>query len=640
MGTQDVSPGLRAEDLRRFTQHLLTDLRALEQMLEDGAFETGIRRIGVEQELFLVDSHWRAAPRASDILNSVNDDRFTTELAKFNLEFNCDPLVFAGPCLSNLEAQLSELLQKARSVASEHDVQVLMTGILPTLHKSDLDLSNMTEKPRYHALNDALTRERGDAYSFRIRGMDELSFKHYSVMLEACNTSFQVHFQVAPDEFARLYNIAQAATAPVLAAAVNSPVLFGKRLWAETRIALFQQSVDTRKAGHHVREMEPRVGFGTDWINNGVLDIFREDVSRFKVLIGSEIDENPFELLERGDIPKLKALLLHNSTVYRWNRPCYGITDGLPHLRIENRVLPAGPSLIDEVANAAFWFGLMAGLADLHPDITKVFAFDHAKSNFVAASRHGLDASFDWINGRTIPVETLILEELVPLAKSALVDHGIDSGDVDKYLGVIEARVRSRRTGSRWLVDSLGAMGRRPGGLKSEPFAAVTAATLKRQQTGAPVHEWELANLEESGGWKHNFLKVEQFMTTDLITVNEEESIDLVANLMDWKCVRHIPVEDGDNRLVGLISYRRLIRYLARSSGSVNPGEGAAVKSIMKRDPVTIHPEMSSLEAIEMMAKHGVSCLPVINGDQLVGIVTESDFTRVARQLLEEFLRE
>ncbi|MCA8960591.1 MAG: CBS domain-containing protein, partial [Planctomycetes bacterium] len=489
--------------------------------------------------------------------------------------------------------------------------------------------------------NDALNRERGDAYSFRIRGLDELNFKHYSVMLEACNTSFQVHFQVTPEEFPRLYNIAQVATAPVLAAAVNSPLLFGRRLWAETRIALFQQSVDTRKAGTHIREIQPRVSFGTDWIHESVLEIFREDISRFKVIIGSAIDEDAFERLHAGAIPRLTALLLHNSTVYRWNRPCYGITNGRPHLRIENRVLPAGPSTADEVANAAFWFGLMAGLAERYPDIRSVFAFDDAKNNFVAASRHGLDAHLAWVGGEACTAQSLITDELIPLAADALRDHGLNRDHIEHYFGIIDARVRSRRTGSRWILDSLAQMERRPGAPRGEPFVAITAATVERQLGQRPVHEWSLATIEESGGWKHNFLVVEQFMTTDLITVNEEESVDLVANLMDWKCIRHVPVEDGDHRLVGIVSYRRLIRHLARSPRTgTAPPEDVPVRDIMKRDPVTIEPETSSLEAIETMRRHGVSCLPVVSGDQLVGVVTESDFTRVARQLLEEFLRQ
>ena len=282
-------------------------------------FETEQRHIGAEQELFLVDSDFQPAPRSGEILNRLEGREFTTELAKFNLEFNLDPLPYGSDCLSRLEKQLNELLIKVKKAAREIDCEILLTGILPTLKKSDLELENMTPVPRYYALNDAMTRLRGRAYEFEIRGIDELIVQHDSVMLEACNTSFQLHFQVAPHEFARLYNIAQLVTPPLLAAAANSPLLFGKKLWRETRIAVFQQAVDTRRASTHLRESKGRVSFGTHWVNNSILEIFKEDIARYRLILGTEIDEDPFQCIEEGIAPQLKALCLHNSTIYRWN---------------------------------------------------------------------------------------------------------------------------------------------------------------------------------------------------------------------------------------------------------------------------------------------------------------------------------
>jgi len=242
MGTQDVREHVDGDEHRRFMKRLLADVRAFERMLESDLIETDIRRIGAEQELFLVDRAWHPAPCSKELLELLDDPRFATELARFNLEFNLDPLTLDGNCLGQLERQLNELLDKARAAAEKIGVQVLLTGILPTLMQGDLGMENMTEHPRYLELNDAFTRMRGGAYAFDIRGTDELTLRHDSVMPEACNTSFQVHFQVGADEFARLYNIAQAATGPVLAAATNSPLLFGKRLWRETRIAVFQRA--------------------------------------------------------------------------------------------------------------------------------------------------------------------------------------------------------------------------------------------------------------------------------------------------------------------------------------------------------------------------------------------------------------
>jgi CBS domain-containing protein len=637
MGEQSVEREQGADNLRRFMQRLLVDLRALERMLEEGRIERGVRRIGAEQEVFLVGPDYRAAGLAMDLLQELDDPHLTTELGTFNLEFNLDPLALGGDCLSRMEGQLNELLALVREAAARHGAFVALTGILPSLEKGDLTLKNMTPRPRYKALNDAVQRLRGREFEFRIKGADEVHLRHDNVMLEACNTSFQVHFQVGAEEFARLYNIAQAITGPVLAAATNSPLLFGKRLWRETRIALFQQSIDTRAAPSHVREQRPRVHFGLGWVRGSVLEIFQEDIARFRVLIGSDVDEDPFETLAEGGVPLLKALRLHNSTVYRWNRPCYGILDGEPHLRIENRVLPSGPTPVDEVANAAFWFGLMKGMDEEVGDVTQRMHFDHAKENFLAAARHGLGATFLWLDGREVPARELVVGELLPLAYQGLTDLGIDAGDVEHYLGVFANRANSGRTGSQWLLDSLQSLHGQ--GTKGERLGALTAATVARQADNKPVAEWELAHIEEAGGWLKHYSRIEQFMTTDLFTVNQDELVDLVACLMDWEHIRHVPVEDNNHRLVGLVTHRTLLRLLARSSGAAD-GRPIPVSDVMQENPITVPPDTPTLEAINMMKKYRIGCLPIVENERLVGIVTERDLMNVAGQLLEDLLSE
>ncbi|MGE3164749.1 MAG: CBS domain-containing protein [Planctomycetota bacterium] len=636
MGLQEFHVEDTHASLQKFTKKLLTDLRALEYMIDHGLIETGIRRIGAEQEMFLVDQSWHPTPRCTQMIKALQDSHYTTELAQFNLEANMDPQVFGGNCLRRLENQIVELVEKARVAAHSMDTEVLLTGILPTLQHSDLDLANMTPVPRYKALNQALTQLRGSAYEFKIAGVDEISFKHYSVMLEACNTSFQLHFQCGPEEFSGLYNLAQTISAPVLAAAVNSPILFGKRLWRETRIALFQQSVDTRNSRANLREISPRVNFGNHWIDRGVLEIFQEDIVRFKVLLGTEIEEDPFEVLAAGKVPRLRALSLHNGTIYRWNRPCYGISEGKPHLRIECRFMPAGPTPLDEVANAALWYGLMSALSHDHPDVRDLMEFDQVKHNFIAAARSGLDANLTWFGGKRYSAQDLVCNELLPQARSGLERAGIDRADIDRYLGVLEGRVKSGRTGATWLIDSFTRMKKAGVGTRSERLAALTAATIARQRTGLPGHEWEEARLEEAGGWLHNYRRVEQFMTTDLFTVNENEIVDLVANIMDWRRVRHVPVEDSQHRLVGLVSYRSLLRFLAR--GSASGEKTVPVRELMQTNVVTIAPETPTLEAIKLMREKRVACLPVVKDDQLVGIITEADFMDVARRLLEGVL--
>ena len=253
------------------------------------------------------------------------------------------------------------------------------------------------------------------------------------------------------------------------------------------------------------------------------------------------MDEDPFAKLKKGEAPDLKALRLHNGTVYRWNRACYGITDGKPHLRIENRVLPSGPTPLDEIANAAFWFGLISGLSQEYEDITQVMEFEDAAANFMAASRQGLKAEFTWLEGKNCPAGELILESLLPLARKGLARRNIVAADIERYLGVIEERVESKMTGSQWILTSLAGM--KDHGTSGERLSALTAATINRQKEGKPIATWELAKLEEAGGWKQHYVKVEQFMTTDLFTVHEDEPIDLVASLMDWERIRHVPVD-------------------------------------------------------------------------------------------------
>lgn len=638
MGVKDVRIAVDQEELRVFTQALLRDVRGLEKMLEAGIIESGVRRIGLEQEMFLVDEVHRPAPVAVEALERIDDPRITSEIGRFNLECNFAPLEFGGDCLRRMDDRINELIDIVRDGVSGLGARPLLTGILPTLRKSDLTLDNMVPSPRYYALNEALTRLRGGPYVIYIKGTDELRLTHDSVMLEACNASFQVHFQVGPEEFARLYNIALAATAPVLAAAVNSPVMLGRRLWHETRIAVFQQSVDTRQTMSEIRDVSPRVSFGRDWVSHSALEIFREDISRFKVILGRDIDEDPMEALEAGRAPALKALQLFNSTVYRWNRACYGVGDeGRAHLRIENRVLPSGPTVRDEVANAAFWYGLVSGLAADGDDVRERIEFDAVRTNFVAAARLGLDAQMEWFDGQSLPAEKLLCDHLLPLAERGLEQGGIDRDDIDHYLGTVRARVESRRTGARWALASLGEMG--PSGTREERLAALVAATYDRQTERRPVHEWELARLAEGGGMRSSYLRLEQYMATDLLTVNEEESIELVANLMDWHRMHHIPVESNDHRLVGLVSHRPLLRFLASEEARRDEGP-ISVRRVMVTDLITGTPEMTTLEAIELMRHHRISCLPVVQEDRLVGMITEHDFMRVASVLLEDMLRE
>lgn len=635
MGVHDVKTAVDREGLRAFTRQLINDVRAMEHMLEEGMFETDVRRIGAEQELFLVDRNWQPAPVAEEILAETEDERVVNELTRFNLELNLLPYLFEGDCLSQMEQQIDGLLEYTRGLAVDANSEVVLTGILPTIHLSDLGLENMAPKPRYFALNDAIMTLRGGPAQFQIRGVDELFFRHNTILAEGCNTSFQTHFQVAPDEFARYYNLAQAVAAPCLTVATNSPVLFGKRLWRETRIALFQQAVDTRSSNLYLREMSPRVNFGTKWVESSVLEIYKEDIARFRVIMTADY-EDAFEVLKRGEVPKLKALQLHNGTVYRWNRACYGITEGKPHLRIENRILPSGPTVVDEIANSAFWFGLVGGLAAEIEDVSAHLDFDDAKSNFIAAARLGLGSEITWLDGERMSADDLILSRLLPVAQKGLEESGIDSADIDRYLGIIESRVKTRQTGAQWMLDSLARMKKQTES-RADRLNALVAGMVERQKNGEPVHTWSLADADEAISMRRmQGTRVEHFMTTDLFTVNEEELVELVACLMDWQKIRHVLVEDTEHKLVGLVTHRNLLRYLS-DHGSTRHGEvGVPVRDIMIRKPISISPERPTAEAIQLMRERRISALPVVRDDQLVGIITERDFFRIAGELLDD----
>ena len=631
----DKHAGRDRAELRVFMRALLADVHALERMLEEGLIEAGVRRIGAEQEMFLVRANMEPAPCAAEVLAALSEDAFTPELGLFNLEANLQPRLLGGDSLRCMEAELEGCLDRAQAAARQCEARVLLAGILPTLRREHLVLENMTQAPRYRELNRVMTTLRGGEFTTLIKGLDELHATHDNVMLEACNTSFQVHFQVGADEFANLYNLAQAITAPVLAAAVNSPVLLGHRLWHESRVALFQQSLDARSKAHQARGARQRVSFGERWVERSVMEIYREDIARFQVLIAGERDESPAAVLDRGEIPALRALCLHNGTVYRWNRPCYGVKDGVAHLRIENRALPAGPTIADEVANASFYFGLLSALAEELSDVRHVMEFDDARANFVAAARYGLSARLSWTGGRSWTAEELILDQLLPLAHEGLASQGVDAGDRERFLGLIEERVRGGRTGARWALDSLGQMGSQ--GSRDARFRTLTRAMYDNQRKGEPVHRWPLAALEGTSDPLEGFATVGQVMTTDLFTVHPEDLVDLAASLMDWEHLRHVPVEDDEGVLLGILSHRRVLRMVGR--GMREGGATVAVREVMKPDPLTVTPATSTLDAIAMMREHRVSALPVVSEGRLVGIVTEHDFLEAAGRLLEERLK-
>lgn len=614
MGHLDVKQLKSPKDKALYIRHLIRDLEALDIMLKQDLIEKEPIRIGAEQEFCITNNQFFPSNNNIEVLEAINDDHFTTEIGKYNLEINSDPLLLKDKCFSILQQQLEDLLMRAKKGAKASNSKVVLTGILPTLRLKHIGENYMTDKPRYHVLNDSLKSSRREHFNIHIKGVDELNLIHDCVMLEACNTSFQTHLQIHPDEFVDKYNWAQAIAGPVLSICTNSPILFGRELWAETRIALFTQSIDTRRNSFIHQEKESRVSFGADWEKGTVTDIFRDHISRFRSLLTSDEHDDSLEKLEQGEIPKLRALQLHNGTVYKWNRVCYGVGGGKPHLRIECRYIPAGPTLTDEIANMVFWVGLMLGQSEAYNKIHEKMDFKDVKNNFFKAARNGIETQFRW-NSKLISAQDLILNELLPMAIKGLEKANISSDDISKYLSVIEARAKLH-TGAQWMVDNYRHLQKTK--TNFEALQNITAYMYKHQFEEKTVDQWDIFNpddnlkIDVSRIVKHN-------MNTKMLLVDQNDSLELVSNIMQWKNIHHIPVINKKKELTGLLTWTDLIKLGDKDLD-------LRVKDVMTTDLITINQEAPLKKAKDLMQKHKINCLPVVRKKELLGIITSSDF--------------
>jgi len=621
MGSQAVKAIESLRERKDFLYHLLNDVKALEMMLSEDVFEKGVQRVGAEQELCLVDKNFRPSCNALKVLDKINDQHYTTELALFNLEINLDPLELKNDCFSQIDKELSKLISLGDAAANEIDeTKIILTGILPTLRKRDMVFKNITPFQRYKVLNKILKDIRGDDFMLKIKGVDELIINHKSILFEACNTSFQVHLQIPVKEMVDKYNWAQAIAGPILSIAANSPLLLGRELWSETRIALFQQSVDLRNKSYLLREQKPRVSFGSNWIKKSIIELYQDDIVRYTPLLTTDLKEDAIAKLSKGEIPKLEAIGIHNGTIYRWNRMCYGQKDGVPHMRIENRYIPAGPSVKDEVANAMFWVGVMQGMPDKYKKLSELTPFNEVKGNFVNAARTGINTYFNWF-GRGISARRLILEELLPIAREGLIKSEIDKKDIDKYLAIIEKRADTRHTGAQWLKHSNRILKTKM--TKDIANATLTAHLYKNQKSGRPVHEWEIAKDNHVLNLDVNITKLEKFMTTEVFVVKENDLVELVTKIMEWRNIHHIPVVDDNNKLTGLITKNKLIAIKDQDTNII------VAKDIMVREVITVDSETSIEQANKIMIDNSIGCLPIVEFEDLVGILTKSDLYKL-----------
>jgi hypothetical protein len=488
MGTEITREKFGERDYARFRERLEQCLSDLGRLLARPGFGAGPITIGAELEVCLVDDAARPLPRNQAVRALAADPRITLELNRYNLELNSSPVPLAGRPFTALAGELGQLLARADDAARAHQGRIALIGILPTLSPAHLDLGMVTDAVRYRALDRGLRRLHRGPFLIRITGEEPLELAAEHVTLEGANTSFQLHLRVAPADFTRIYNAAQLATAPALAAAGNSPTFLGRRLWEETRIALFKQSVEDRDSSGP-RRGPPRAALGTGWLRGGAVELFTESVRLHEPLLPFVSHARP----GRGNlgVPPLDELRLHQGTVWRWNRAIYDPSAG-GHLRIEMRALPAGPTVTDMLANAAFLIGLTLWLAGQDERWTYALPFERADHGFYRAAQHGLAAELSWPawtsdRVRTVPAADLV-PELLPAARQGLVGAGVAAAEADRLLGVIGARVATGQTGAAWQRAALAAA--EQGRPRDEALAVMFGRYLSLAATGQPVHTW------------------------------------------------------------------------------------------------------------------------------------------------------
>jgi gamma-glutamyl:cysteine ligase YbdK (ATP-grasp superfamily) len=477
------------EDRQRYREKVRTCLDVFARMLRESRFDAELRSMGLEIELNLTDEAGDPAMANAEVLERIADSSFTTELAQFNIEINIPPRLLCDDVFSGLEQEVRDSLNPAEDKARGAGAHMMLVGILPTIDEGHLNADSLSANPRYKLLNEQIFAARGEDLHISISGVERLTTFADTIAPEAACTSVQLHQQVDPDRFATLWNAAQSIAGIQLAVGANSPFFFGRELWRETRIALFEQATDTRPEELKAQGVRPRVWFGERWITS-IFDLFEENVRYFPALLPVCDAEDPVGVLERGDVPELPELRLHNGTVYRWNRPVYDVVRGKPHVRVENRVLPAGPTVIDTLANAAFYYGLVRALIDEEQPIWSRMSFSAAQENFHAGARDGIDARVYWPGVGEVHAAELVLRRLLPLAHQGLDSWGVDAADRDRLLGIIEQRCLTQRNGATWQSEAFHRLYDEQGHDRGDALREMTVRYRDLMHANEPVATW------------------------------------------------------------------------------------------------------------------------------------------------------
>jgi gamma-glutamyl:cysteine ligase YbdK (ATP-grasp superfamily) len=487
MGEEVEAQEFSRADRTRHREKVRRCLDVFARMLSEAAFDTDDPMTGLEIEFNLVDEDGRPALKNAEALELIANPDFQTELGQFNIEINVPPMLLRDDGLAAYEKHLRASLNDAEERSSKAGAHLVMIGILPTLEDGHLSPSSLSSNPRYQLLSDQILAARGEDIVLDIRGVERLMATADSIVPEAACTSTQLHVQTAPDQFAAYWNASQAIASVQLALGANSPFLLGRELWRETRIPLFEQATDTRSEELKAQGVRPRVWFGERWVTS-VFDLFEENVRYFPALLPIVDDEDPLEVLEAGGVPHLGELRLHNGTIYRWNRPVYDVAGGRPHLRVENRVLAAGPTVVDTMANAAFYFGLVRALAEAERPLWSQMSFSAAEENFHVGARDGIDAQIYWPAVGQVRATELTLRRLLPLAHEGLAAWGVSSDEAGRLLGIIEQRCLTGTNGSEWFAGRVhghaGSMDR------GEAIRRTLLEYRELMHSNEPAHTW------------------------------------------------------------------------------------------------------------------------------------------------------
>ena len=474
MGSEVPHRFFDADDFSHFRERLDAETALLKTMFEDGSFSRRGDVAGFELEAWLVNDKGEPLADNDRFLETLASPLVVPELAKFNIELNGSPCSLSGKVFSRMHDELSATWRKCSETADSLGCAVVAIGTLPTASEEIFVDANMSEMLRYKSLNDRIMALRdGKKLQVDIEGEEALSLEHHDVMLEAAATSFQIHLQCRPDQAVRDFNASLIAAAPLVAIGANSPFLFGHSLWDESRIPLFEQAVDVGEYN------KPRVTFGDDYVQGSMFEIFEQNRTEHMILL---------PVVEPTPASKFTHLRFQNGTMWRWVRPLIGFDfDGQVHLRIEQRVPSAGPTLVDCVANAAFYYGLVRGFGlEGEPPETKL-GFADAKQNFYTAARYGLGAQIRWWDDHGLTqtsIRQLIVEKLVPLAMLGLQSLGIPDEEISRFINIIAERAENSQNGAAWQ--------RRWMGLTGGTLNELVGVYRQHQATDHPVHSWPL----------------------------------------------------------------------------------------------------------------------------------------------------